>query len=325
MATQIELEKTTKSLPAAIVGKFNLSIFQTKFQELVAEADKLSFAEDNVDNINSFFDKLKMVEKGIINTHKEGKEESLKTGRNWDAAKNAFLQLFNSVYEPKNKKRQELFADIRRREEEQEKEKLRISNIKSGIEQNVISFAQRIVSCTTIKELTELERIINLEKGRKEKYMEFLSEAAGKFSQLNKNISEQKDIIRKKEEVDKQLEESKKIGKDEDAISLMDVSESMNNEIDKKKIEIQESAVNMQMEETPVLAPTIFPKVSVKRTTWEWEVLDIKETLKKFPQFVDIVPNKEKINEYLKAKKAEGINANEFSFAGIRFYKKEVF
>jgi hypothetical protein len=53
--------------------------------------------------------------------------------------------------------------------------------------------------------------------------------------------------------------------------------------------------------------------------------VDIKETQKKMPNFVDLTPNKEKIDEYLKAKKAEGVSGDEFTVFGIKFYLKRTF
>ncbi len=69
----------------------------------------------------------------------------------------------------------------------------------------------------------------------------------------------------------------------------------------------------------------ILPTVKARRSVWKWEVSDIKETSKKMPDWTIVKPNEEKIDEYLKAKKAEGINGEEFSFAGIRFYLEKTF
>ena len=43
------------------------------------------------------------------------------------------------------------------------------------------------------------------------------------------------------------------------------------------------------------------------------------------PDWVVLTINEEKIDEYLKAKKAEGIEGDSFEFAGITFYAEKTY
>ena len=91
-------------------------------------------------------------------------------------------------------------------------------------------------------------------------------------------------------------------------------------------IKVQEKAIGMATK-ADVVEPemVMLQSVAARRSIWTWEVVDIKETQKKMPNFVDLTPNKEKIDEYLKAKKAEGISGDEFTVFGIKFYLKRTF
>ena len=78
-------------LPAVITGKFNIALTESKFQQLADKAASLVFNEDNLEEIKQFLADTRKVEKAIEETHKDGKAEALKIGRDWDTGKNTFL------------------------------------------------------------------------------------------------------------------------------------------------------------------------------------------------------------------------------------------
>jgi len=171
-------------LPAPIVGKFNLALTESKFQQLADEAATLIFNEDNLEKIKDFLDRTRKVEKAIEVTHKAGKEEALTIGRQWDAGKNAFLATVAGIKENPQAEYTRICQEVEKRRIAQQQEKARIESIKNGIESNAILFAKQIADCETSQQLTAIESKINLEKTRKEKYQEFLPEAATRFTAL---------------------------------------------------------------------------------------------------------------------------------------------
>src|SRR5665647_1330459 len=93
------MSEQTLQVPAAIQGKFNIALTQSKFQQLANKADSLVYNEDNLQEIADFLKNLRAVKKAIDDTHKEVKAEALKIGRNWDAAKNTFTAQVVSIEE----------------------------------------------------------------------------------------------------------------------------------------------------------------------------------------------------------------------------------
>ncbi len=73
------------------------------------------------------------------------------------------------------------------------------------------------------------------------------------------------------------------------------------------------------------VAEEILPQVKAKRSTWTWEVINIEEVRKKMIGWTEIVTKDDKIDEYLKAKKAEGILVEDFIFAGVRFFLNKTY
>lgn len=320
----VTLPPIPSTLPANITGKFNIALTESKFQALADEAGKLVYNEDNVEAIKAFLDKTKKVVKAVEATHKDGKAEALQIGRNWDSAKNAFISQVDAITELPNKKYDELCRSIQKKAQEAEVERVRIVNIKNGIESNAVNFAKIIADATTTVRLLEIEKLINLEKGRKEKYQEFLPDAVTRFNELNAILKNQKEAVRLQEQLKQQEEDAKNNNDDAAVISIQEKLENITSKIEENKVEVQETAIAQTMNE--VIEPEILmPTVKARRSVWKYEVVDINETVKKMKDWTVIEPNTEKIEEYLKAKKAEGITGEEFTVAGIRFYLEKTF
>lgn len=320
----VSLPPIPSTLPPAIVGTFNIALTSAKFQQLADEESRLEYNEDNVADIKAFLDKTKTVTKAIEATHKTGKAEALEIGRAWDSAKNSFIAQVDAIASVPAKKYDELCRSIQKKAQEVEAERVRKLNIKNGIETNAVNFAKKISECTTSAQLTRIESTINLEKTRKEKYQEFLEEAVDRYSQLNSILKTQKETVKQLEQIEEEKLKAEQEGNDEKVLELQQKQEEAETKIEEKKIEVQEAAINQSIN-TVVEPEIIIPTVKARRSVWKWELVDIKETAKKMPDFVKMQTVDEKIDEYLKAKKAEGITGEEFNFAGIRFYLEKTF
>lgn len=318
----------TQQLPAVITGRFSIALTQTKFQELQNKADKLIFNEDNLGEIADFLKNTRAVKKAISETHKAGKEESLRISQDWDAAKRSFESMVTSIEEKPNKEYIRLCQEVEDRRLRQQLELDRVQNIKNGIESNVLKFATDIANCTTTEQLIRVERLINLEKSRTDKYQEFMENAITRFNELNKILTTQKVTVRELEENARKQEAAKKANDDEELLRLKAQQELKVAKIEEVKTTVQEAAINQSIQQSAALATEaqeVIPAVKVRRSTWEWEVKDLKELAKKMPEWAMITPVEQKINEYLKAKKTEGIDGEEFTFAGIRFFLKKTY
>jgi hypothetical protein len=317
----------TPQLPAAITGKFNIALTQAGFQKLADKANSLVYTEDNLEAIALFLKDLRKVEKAINETHKEGKSEALKIGRDWDAAKNTFLSQLESVESLPQSKYTKLCQDIEERKRKEALEFQRKENIKQGIENNSVLFAKKIAECTTTQQLTEIERLINLEKSRKEKYMEFLDEAVIRFTELNTLLKDQKETVRKLEEIKRQEEEAIKEQDDEKILQLQQQKEEAEAKIEENKVVVQETAINQSMNTDIPVAKEVFPTISARRTTWKYEMVSEKEVMKKAPELLVVSLDDDKVKQTLKTlkdtKQLEG--KTELVLNGIRYFEVKTY
>lgn len=308
-------------LPPSIVSKFNVGLTKLKYQELQEKVGNIVYSEDNLSEIAELLKAIRNAGKTIEAIHKEGKAAALKECQDWDLAKRTFIDLLATLEAEPQKKYSIICREIDDRRRKEEAERARKNAIQEGITQNCLKFAMDISSCRTLKDLTEIERLINLEKGRKAKYQEFIDEAVSSLNELTSLISKQKERLREIEALEEQAQNS---DDEEDLSDIFAKKESLESEIEEEKITVQETAINTQLNRIEE-ADVIYPEVKARRSVWAWEVHDIKETQKKMPSWTEIVPKEDKINEYLKAKKQEGINGEEFYFAGIKFFNKKTF
>lgn len=314
-------------LPAVITGKFNLALTEGKFQHLADEAASLVFNEDNLDKIKDFLAKVRKGEMVVENTHKVLKAESLQYGRDCDAGKNAFLGMYEKIKSHAQTEYTKICQDVLRRQQQQKAEEFRIKTIKTGIETNSIVFAKQIAECTTSLQLTNIERTINLEKTRKEKYMEFLDEAVTKYSELNTLLASQKVTVKQLEENARLQEQAKKDNDDAALLKLQEEQEKQEAKIEEAKVVVQETAINQAMKEEVPVARTVFPTVTAKRTTWRFEVVDQKEVMKKSPELVVFSIDEEKVKSNLKLLKDSGQldGKTELVINGIKYFEHKSF
>lgn len=317
--------KEEVSVPAVISGQFNLALTENKYQSLVDTGNKLVFNEDNVESIKTFLEGLRKVEKVIEGVHEKGKAESLRVGREWDAAKNSFLALIKTVKDEKQQKFTVLCKAIADREDAVRKDEERKNLIKAGINTNAVLFSSQISEATTMAQLTKIESIINLEKTRSAKYQEFLPDAVARYTELNGILKTQKAAVVELEKIAKAEQEALAGNDDQAVIDLAEKREAAEQILEENKIIVQETAINQSVAAGTATYTQTYHTVKAKRSTWKWEVQDINLTQKKMPSFVKLVIDKDAVDAYLASKKAEGIKEEEFSVFGIKFFLEKTY
>ncbi len=314
--------------PVAIdVTKAELQIALSKeglqYQQLLQEGENLTFTKDGLVEQGASLKTLRSVQKKL------GDIENPYTA-NWKAWNEARKSLLTPVEELLNRKVNEykkLALEIEADKKKAEQEKERVSGIKQAIDSFFIAQSQAIAGAKTLGELTAIEKIIGSHKANKARYAEFLPDLVGKAENLTPLIKQQKDNIRKLEAVKEAEAKATESGDDQAVLNAREAQESLQNKFDEVNIKAQEQAVGMATRAETVVVPEVVLPAAPKprRSVWVFESVDINETLKKMPNFVDLTLNKEKIDEYLKAKKAEGIDGEEFTVFGIRFYISKSF
>ena len=319
---------TTLEVPAPIKGKFQLALTESKFQAMADRAGQLIFNEDHLEEIKSFLDDIRKAKKKMDETHKDGKEEALTIGKQWDKAKRDAYALIEPIENQVQTQYSKLCQDLQRAREAQQNEINRKKNIKDGIEANALRFANLIAGCTTAAQLTEVERNINLERTYKTKYAEFHAEAVDRFTELNEFSKRQKGIIKNLEEIEEKKKQAEKEGDEETLIKLSEDHDVFSDQIEDNKIRVQETAINqITNDSAPIEVEAILPTVSARRTTWDFELVDQKEAMKKCPELLTVSLDKEKVKTGMKALKDAGVftGKKETIINGIRYFEKVTF
>lgn len=324
----------SKQVVTPEIAKAQISVALTSanlvIQKIQDEANKLEINEDHLQEIADFISKTKKVDKLIDEKHKEGKSPSLQEGRNWDAAKNSLISIIEGIRNPISVKYTTLCQDIEKKRREEEEKERKKKEILLGIENNVISFSSRIASCSTNKELLNIESIINLEKSpsRKDKYGEFHNQAISKYDEVLKPIIvSQKQKIKEKEDLDNQLLEAQKQNNIEAIDTINEKKELVEDEIKQNQILVQENALNQKPIQHVENARVIYPSVKARRVSWEIELVDADMAIKKAKDLLDISLNKEKAKTVLATLKEAGVleGREEYILNGIKYYQKTLY
>jgi hypothetical protein len=244
----------------------------------------------------------------------------------WNEARKSLVDPIADLLKRKEAEYRALALEIEADKKKAEQERLRIAGIRESINSFFIAQSQAIAGAKTLEELTGIEKLIGSHKANSSRYAEFLPELVEKASLLTPLIKTQKESIKKLEALKAAENAANEAGDDQAVIDARESQELLTDKIQEMSIKVQEKAIGMATKADVVEPEVVMPQsVSARRSVWTWEVVDIKETQKKMPNFVDLTPNKEKIDEYLKAKKAEGVSGDEFTVFGIKFYLKRTF
>ena len=314
--------------PVAIdVTKAELQIALSKeglqYQQLLQEGENLTFTKDGLVEQGASLKTLRAVQKKL------GDIENPYTAnwKAWNAARKSLTDPVDELLKRKEAEYRKLALEIEADKRKAEQEKERVSGIKQAIDSFFIAQSQAIAGAKTLGELTAIEKIIGSHKANKARYAEFLPDLVGKAENLTPLIKQQKDNIRKLEAVKEAEAKATESGDDQAVLDAREAQESLQNKFDEVNIKAQEQAVGMATRVETVVVPEVVLPAAPKprRQVWTYESTDINETLKKMPNFVELTLNKEKVDEYLKAKKAEGIEGEEFTVFGIRFFIQKSF
>jgi hypothetical protein len=315
-----------------ILARINIALTkkQLSVQKLQDEADVLEFTEENIPTISTYLAKLNAIDKVTEEVHKETKAPFLEAGRICDAAKNSNLAITAAIRTPVKGKFDKVCADVEKKKKEAAEAIAKQTAILSGIENNVINFSSKIAACATNDELLGVERLINLEKSdsNAKKYGEFHQKAIEKYDTILKPIlKDQKEKIKEKEALKKQIEEAQ----DNDDVEKMDI---LNEQIDKldddiiqNSVKVQEEALNKAPIDFVPIAEEVFVDTKYRRT-YTIEIFDEKEAIKKAKDLLEITINKTAANIVLNTlkdtnafKDKSEIIVNGIKYSEIKNYK----
>lgn len=331
------METATTELPLITIekAKGELALALTKdglvLQALQNRADKLVFLEDDesIKEIKEVLDLASKATKAVDNAHEIGKRPFLEGGRIWDSSKRHYSDLITSISTPVRAKFTALCAEIDRKKREADAKIAKEKEIRSGVESNILTYSSRIADATTTQELLSIESSISAQKApqAKAKYGDLHDEAIGMYNtKLLPILKSQKEKIAESERIAKEIKDAEKTDDIEKLDELKAAQELVQDGIQENKVKVQEAALNQEFTPRHFTAhEVISPVVKAKRTTVEWEIVDVDTAIKKNRSMLTIEINPEEAKKTAKTLNDSGAfkGKEEVILNGIRFWIKK--
>lgn len=320
-------QNTLPSNPAQVTKElvkagFNIELTRLDYENVLQSVEDIKWTRENIDN--------PLLEPGkFVATKITEKKEALKRPY-IDAGKiiqNEYNDVFNPLNDAISRKANEkkILADqIQKEVDEANREASRVTGINQAMATFISDITNTITSADNDKMIVAAEMRIGSEIARKNIYQEFLPQLKAQCEELKPLIKQQKDFLKASQQLAKEAANSTD---DDKSVELRIKAEALKETIDENKIRLQQKAFEqVENSDTVVGVPTTTaPKAS--RKWWTWKVDDIQVLYKKRPDLVDLVPNKQKIDEIFDKMKANGDfkGSSPISLSGITFYEEKSF
>lgn len=313
----------TNLLPAFVEGRVALDLMKAEgnYQQTLKQVLEYEVDESNFEEAQGLNKKVIKWLSFVEDHRKDEKNPYLEAGRIIDAAHKKFATPFE---EAKNQLQAKINVVGKRMQDAAQKirqEQERVEGIKNTINAFILESSAKIAAATTTEQLLSIERLINLEKGNKSRYQDHLPLLIERSNELTAKIKEQKELVKELEKTEQEAQAALQSGNDEKAQELLQKTEFLGAKIEENSIIVQETA-SKSVITTEIVAPEI-DMPSTRRKVWKFEVQDIKETMKKRADLLDVSLNHKAVNEVLKTLKDTGVlnGKSEYVLNGIRFFQ----
>jgi hypothetical protein len=310
--------QVTKALAKA---SFSMEAARLNYQVVLQSIEDIQWTRENIDQ--DLLAPAKEVAAKLTEKKDKDKRPFIDAGKVIQTEYNDLFNPINDAISRKANERKKLADDLQKEADNAARENERISGINSAIVSFISNMSNEITLAQTDKQIASLEMRIGSEMNRKNIYNEFLPTLKEQCDSLKPLIKKQKEYVRTLAELEKQQGAAIATGNEEKAVELQEKAEALKEVVEENKLRIQEEAYK-QAGNTGIVVgePTVMaPKAT--RTTWKWRVDNVKELYKKQPDLVDLIPNKEKIDEILRQKREDGSldGKREETINGIVFYE----
>lgn len=305
-------------------AKHKMAIALTKqelvMQNLSDEGAAIVLNEDNLEIMAAFLKKVKTAEKAVDDEHERIKKPYWDSGKACDTAKKDLLGNLSSISSPVATAYKRICDEIDERKRQATLKIERDNQIKLGVESNIMDFSTKIAACNTRQQLTDVERLINLEKSpsRSQKYGDLHEFAIKTYDErLLPLLKDQKVKIDEKEELERRLKAEQNPEKYDELQKKLDEKE---NEIIQNQVKVQEQALSQPIAPT-VVAEEVFPDLKQSGGNMLCEIVDEKKVFTKHRELLNVelrVKDAQKLAYTLRDAGAFGEN-KELIIDGLKF------
>lgn len=313
--TSTTLEAKTQTANPEVT-KAELMISLTKeglaYQQLLQDSENVVFTKDNLNEERSALVNLRKVKKKL----EDAENPFTERWKSWNAARKSLVDPVLAVLTKKETEYRKIANEVLAENAKIEAEKQRVAAIKLSIDNFFIEQSQIVANATTPAALVAVEKLIGSHR-RASRYEGFYDLMDAKASNLTELIKSQKEALRKLEGLKSAENAAQEAGDDQAVLDSREAQEQVQAKIHEAKEVVQSTAVNMatnsEVTEVEVITP-VAPKP--RRTSWRYEVLDIKLAQK--AGLTETLINETKVDVILAEKRK---NDNECTENGIRYYK----
>lgn len=305
---------------------FNIELTKLGYQKVLQSVEDVVWTRENIDM--DLLAPAKFVASKLTDKKEEIKRPYIDAGK---IIQNEYNSVFNPLNDALSRKANEkkILADtIQKEANEAIAEQERLRSINSAMASFISDITNQITGADNDKMISAIEMRIGSEIARKNIYQEMLPQMKAQCEELKPLIKMQKDYIKQLKATTKSQDEAMAAGNEDKAIEMREKADVLKETIEENKLRLQQKAFEqVENSGTEVGIPTInSPKPT--RRWWTWEVKDINLLYKKRPDLVELVPNKQKIDEVFDKMKASGDFSNgksEIILSGIRFFEEKSF
>lgn len=300
-----------------------LITIQSGVQTLHLTESKLVYNSDYLQEIADFIAKVKTAKKKVEDERLALKKPHKENGDAVDDGAKLVVSELDLMLKKAGTKYTEMVTEQNRLKKIQDDEDKRIKDIKDGMDNNIMSFSTKIAEAKDLPTLLDLERRLNLETAAEKKYQEFLPVFKERCAAIRALLSLQKQNVKYVEEFDRMLTEALAEGQDEKVEGIESQKDEITAKVEETRTKIQETAINQSTVSTPSRATQVYNTVKPKRTTIDWEIVDMALFHKKHPEMVTLTPNK-RVDEYVAGRKAEiNDDAPEILVDGLKIFLRK--
>jgi hypothetical protein len=305
--------------------KAKYSVALANYQTVLQAIENISFTKDTLNQDYAPLKTARELLKKIEELRKQRKQPYIDAGKLEDDAAKSLSNPIQEILDRKVAEYTKLANEIKAEAEQVAKEEQRKFSIKMLMESFILLYSQKVAECTTNDQLISIEKLINLETGRKDKYHEFLDQFKVSCEPIRALLKQQKEQVKALATLDKEATIAAENDDDAKAIELLEAKDELTAQIDLNKTLIQEQAIATVGFNSNGDFQLVLPEApKARRTSWEVELIDSAKALKEVPQLLALELNTMEAKNYFKGKRLTGEipKTGEITLHGIRYFEK---
>lgn len=311
---------------ALVKADFNIELTRLNYQQILQSVEDITWTRENIHQ--DLLAPGNLVAKKITDKKDLMKRPFIDAGKVIQNEYNSVFNPLNDAISRKANEKKKVAMQIQKEDDAANAEILRVKNINDTMVNFISTITNEITSADNDKVIAALEMRIGSEITRNNIYQELMPKFKEQCAELKPLIKKQKEYIKTLKALEKSQETAIATGDDDKAVELRTKAEEMKETIEENKLRLQQQAFATVENSDVAIGVPVGTAPKATRTWWTWDIQDISTLYKKRPDLVDLVPNKQKIDEIFDSMKAEGQFSNgkrEIIVSGIRFYEEKSF